>query len=81
LKVITHYGEFTGYKVKKFYKLIGNDVIIAHQLLKNNSDENGTPGTILTFFPLTYMKSNKILLLLPVEEPGRGTPIIEASLK
>jgi len=32
LKVITHYGEFTGYKVKNFNKLIGKDVIIAHQL-------------------------------------------------
>ncbi|HMG93485.1 MAG TPA: DUF2652 domain-containing protein [Chryseolinea sp.] len=36
LKVITHYGEFTGYAVKTFQKLIGKDVIVAHQLLKNN---------------------------------------------
>jgi len=36
LKVITHYGEFTGYTVKNFYKLIGKDVIVAHQLLKND---------------------------------------------
>jgi hypothetical protein len=36
LKVITHYGEFTGYNVKKFSKLIGKDVIVAHQLLKND---------------------------------------------
>ncbi|HKR04220.1 MAG TPA: DUF2652 domain-containing protein [Bacteroidia bacterium] len=36
LKVITHYGEFTGYNVKNFQKLIGKDVIVAHQLLKNN---------------------------------------------
>jgi hypothetical protein len=35
LKVITHYGEFTGYNVKQFNKLIGKDVILAHQLLKN----------------------------------------------
>jgi hypothetical protein len=35
LKVITHYGEFTGYNVKNFNKLIGKDVIVAHQLLKN----------------------------------------------
>jgi hypothetical protein len=35
LKVVTHYGEFTGYNVKNFSKLIGKDVIIAHQLLKN----------------------------------------------
>ena len=34
LKVITHYGEFTGYNVKNFSKLIGKDVIVAHQLLK-----------------------------------------------
>jgi len=36
LKVITHYGEFTGYNVKQFNKLIGRDIIIAHQLLKND---------------------------------------------
>jgi hypothetical protein len=36
LKVITHYGEFTGYNVKNFSKLIGKDVIVAHQLLKND---------------------------------------------
>lgn len=35
LKVITHYGEFTGYSVRSFNKLIGKDVIVAHQLLKN----------------------------------------------
>jgi hypothetical protein len=36
LKVITHYGEFTGYNVANFSKLIGKDIIVAHQLLKNN---------------------------------------------
>jgi Protein of unknown function (DUF2652) len=36
LKVITHYGEFVGYSVKNFNKLIGKDVIVAHQLLKND---------------------------------------------
>jgi hypothetical protein len=36
LKVITHYGEFTSMNVKNFHKLIGKDVIVAHQLLKND---------------------------------------------
>jgi hypothetical protein len=36
LKVITHYGEFTGYSVQNFNKLIGKDIIVAHQLLKND---------------------------------------------
>ncbi|WP_264537529.1 DUF2652 domain-containing protein [Flavobacterium sp. N1736] len=36
LKVISHYGEFTEYKIKDFLKLIGKDIIIAHQLLKND---------------------------------------------
>jgi hypothetical protein len=36
LKVITHYGEFTQYKVQQFSKLIGKDIIVAHQLLKND---------------------------------------------
>jgi hypothetical protein len=40
LKVITHYGEFTGYQVKNFNKLIGKDVIVAHQLLKNDIDQH-----------------------------------------
>ncbi|HEX5170985.1 MAG TPA: DUF2652 domain-containing protein [Cyclobacteriaceae bacterium] len=40
LKVITHYGEFTGYNVKQFSKLIGKDVIVAHQLLKNDIDDH-----------------------------------------
>lgn len=40
LKVITHYGEFTGYNVKNFNKLIGKDIIVAHQLLKNDVDHH-----------------------------------------
>ena len=36
LKIITHYGEFTPLNVQKFNKLIGKDVIVAHQLLKND---------------------------------------------
>jgi hypothetical protein len=40
LKVITHYGEFTGYTVQHFSKLIGKDVIVAHQLLKNDIDQH-----------------------------------------
>ena len=36
LKVITHYGEFTPLSVQRFNKLIGKDVILAHQLLKND---------------------------------------------
>jgi hypothetical protein len=38
LKIITHYGEFSSYSVKSFNKLIGKDVIVAHQLLKNDID-------------------------------------------
>lgn len=40
LKIITHYGEFTGYTVKQFKKLIGKDVIVAHQLLKNDIEQH-----------------------------------------
>jgi hypothetical protein len=36
LKIITHYGEYTSLNVKNFSKLIGKDVIVAHQLLKND---------------------------------------------
>ena len=38
LKIITHYGEFSTYNVKSYNKLIGKDVIVAHQLLKNDID-------------------------------------------
>lgn len=40
LKVITHYGEFTEYNVSSFNKLIGKDLIVAHQLLKNDIDQH-----------------------------------------
>jgi hypothetical protein len=40
LKIITHYGEFTSYNVRTFNKLIGRDVIVAHQLLKNDIDQH-----------------------------------------
>lgn len=40
LKIIMHFGEFTEYKVKNFQKLIGRDIIVAHQLLKNDIPEN-----------------------------------------
>ena len=40
LKIITHYGEFTSYTVRQFRKLIGRDVIVAHQLLKNDIDQH-----------------------------------------
>ena len=40
LKIVTHYGEFTGYNVKNFHKLIGKDIIVAHQLLKNDIEQH-----------------------------------------
>lgn len=40
LKVISHYGEFTEYKIKDYLKLIGKDIIVAHQLLKNDIPEH-----------------------------------------
>ena len=40
LKVITHYGEFTSYNVRNFNKLIGKDIIVAHQLLKNDVEQH-----------------------------------------
>jgi hypothetical protein len=39
LKIVSHYGEFTSYNVKSFKKLLGRDVIVAHQLLKNDVDQ------------------------------------------
>lgn len=40
LKVIAHYGEASGYKVKEHEKLIGKDVITVHRLLKNSVPHN-----------------------------------------
>ena len=38
--MISHYGEFTSYNVRNFSKLIGKDIIVAHQLLKNDIDNH-----------------------------------------
>lgn len=69
LKVITHYGEFTGYQVQQFNKLIGKDVIVAHQLLKNDIaqheywlvTDNLLPGQSLEDFRqwMHWQNSNK----------------------
>lgn len=40
LKVISHYGEFTAYNIRNFKKLIGRDIIVAHQLLKNDIEQH-----------------------------------------
>ena len=40
LKVITHYGEFKEYAVANFKQLIGKDIILAHQLLKNDIEHH-----------------------------------------
>lgn len=40
LKVVTHYGEFTRYTIKSFNKLIGKDIIVAHELLKNDIEQH-----------------------------------------
>lgn len=40
LKIITHYGEFSTYSVRNFHKLIGKDIIVAHQLLKNDIEQH-----------------------------------------
>lgn len=40
LKIISHYGEFTSLNVQQFDKLIGKDVIVAHQLLKNDIEQH-----------------------------------------
>jgi hypothetical protein len=69
LKVITHYGEFSTYNVKNFKKLIGKDVIVAHQLLKNDIQSNEywlatrnvlgekVPGSLTDW--MTWMSSSK----------------------
>ena len=59
LKIVTHYGEFTGYNVKNFNKLIGKDVIVAHQLLKNDIDQH-------EYWLVTHD-------LLPIDEPAGFT--------
>lgn len=59
LKVITHYGEFTEYKVKGFDKLIGKDVILAHQLLKNDIDTDEY-----------WLVTNELLAKAPLPQPN-----------
>jgi Protein of unknown function (DUF2652) len=68
LKVVTHYGEFTGYNVKTFNKLIGKDIIVAHQLLKNDITEheywlvtnNLLPGDVPAVLPAWMDWSNSV---------------------
>lgn len=55
LKVITHYGEFTGYNVHNFQKLIGKDIIVAHQLLKNEIEQHEYWLVTQGLFPETDM--------------------------
>lgn len=69
LKVVTHYGEFTGYTVKQFSKLIGKDVIVAHQLLKNDIEQH------------EYWLATDELLPHTPPEPLTGWMRWEASLK
>ncbi len=69
LKIVTHYGEFTGYNVKNFNKLIGKDIIVAHQLLKNDIEQHeywlATPGLLGNKTPaelpewISWRKSSK----------------------
>jgi len=59
LKVVTHYGEFTSYNVQHFNKLIGKDIIVAHQLLKNDIEQHEY-----------WLVTKK---LLPGEQPGGFT--------
>ncbi len=40
LKIIIHYGKISKTKIKGHIKLIGEDVIVAHRLLKNNVVED-----------------------------------------
>jgi len=70
LKIITHYGEFSSYSVKDFKKLIGKDVIVAHQLLKNDidlheywlvTDDLFKPESNITLPPwLKWQQGNKV---------------------
>ena len=39
IKFVAYYGEITTMKVKQFLKLLGEGVIVAHKLLKNNLGE------------------------------------------
>jgi len=63
LKIISHYGEFTEYRIKNFFKLIGKDVIVAHQLLKNDIPQH-------EYWLITNNLSGGKL-------PGKFTPLIE----
>ena len=40
LKMISHYGEFDVYSIKDFNQLIGKDIIVAYQLLKNDIEQH-----------------------------------------
>ncbi|KIC95952.1 DUF2652 domain-containing protein [Flavihumibacter solisilvae] len=59
LKIITHYGELTEYKVRNFSKLMGRDVIIAHNLMKNDIEDHEYWLATENMFPFIHVNSAK----------------------
>ena len=58
LKIIIHYGEISVANIKGRNKLIGEDVIIAHKLLKNSIQDN--EYILLTQSYLNKIRKNKV---------------------
>jgi hypothetical protein len=69
LKIVAHFGEVTGFSIKKHNKLFGKDVIILHRLLKNSL---GKKEYALFTRPLTEGAG------IPFNPPGWYRPEIAA---
>lgn len=69
LKVITHQGSFTTYRVKQFEKLMGESLITAHRLLKNEGlghsywliTDGLVPQTQLEALPLNWQPETRVI--------------------
>lgn len=75
LKIIIHYGEIISANIKGRTKLIGQNVIIAHRLLKNSIAES--EYVLLTHDYLEKTKGNNIRQWFPWGELKEGSETYE----
>lgn len=71
LKIIIHFGHISSANIKGRTKLIGEDVIIAHKLLKNNVDEY--EYILLTENYLNKIRKNDLSSWFRVDELKKGS--------
>ncbi len=76
-KPITHYGEFKEYKIRNFRKLTGKDIIIAHQLVKNDIHNHEYLLIISSYLLVNSSNAapNGLLIPSPFHSGAPGTEV------